>query len=90
MLTLTVTSLKPGSSVAVDYPNASTSGTFIAIFTGLTQMFAPITGGQFTIPDGLMGTTYSVVTNGSASDDVILAGPAILEFDFNSVGTLVE
>jgi hypothetical protein len=85
--------LKAGAVVKVNYPNSSTdTGTYAAFFTGLTQVFVPITNGMFTIPASLQGTTYVVITsaNGTVSDDSILAGPAVVVFNFNSAGKLIE
>jgi hypothetical protein len=84
----------PGSTVDVTYtaPSGSSTGpTFIAFYTGLSQEFAPVTNGKVTIPQDLIGTVYAVVTtNGTAAaDENILAGPAILEFNFDSTGKLI-
>ncbi|KII91978.1 hypothetical protein PLICRDRAFT_172141, partial [Plicaturopsis crispa FD-325 SS-3] len=45
--------------------------------------------GSVTIPTDLVGTVYAVVStnNTQATDANIVAGPAILEFAFNSDGT---
>lgn len=93
--TLTIPSAGPGKKVKVVFtkPDAVSSSTplFVAFFTGLSQEFAPIVSdGSVTIPKDLIGTVYAVVTtSGTQADDSnIVAGPAILSFNFNSDGTL--
>ncbi|TFK38842.1 ferritin-like domain-containing protein [Crucibulum laeve] len=92
-LTLTTAGNKAGSSGTVAYNGSSSaSGTAVAFYTGLSTIFAPIKDGKFTLPEGLMGTVYAVVSSNatSVSDESILAGPAILEINFNSDNTLVK
>jgi hypothetical protein len=91
-LTITSTSsspLKPHGTATVTYANStkSSTSTFVAFFSGLSQSFAPIVDGKVTVPSGLQGTVYAVVsTNGSSVNDAnTLAGPAILEFPFSSM-----
>lgn len=73
----------PGKTVTLSYN--STGGTeYLAIMSGLTTEFAPITNKQVTLPQGLQGVAYGVVsTNGTGvSDASTVAGPAILYFPF--------
>jgi hypothetical protein len=84
----------PGATVAISFNSTNTSsGTqlYAAFFTGLSQEIAPIQDGNVTIPADLRGQVYAVVsTNGTmANDDTIVAGPAILQFEFDSEGNLI-
>jgi len=75
-----------GSVATLTFNGSSTDGLFLALLSGLTTQFMPITNGQATLPAGLQGTVYAVVSkNGTAvSDPDTVAGPAILEFNFPS------
>ncbi|KAG8844846.1 hypothetical protein FRB96_002806 [Tulasnella sp. 330] len=81
-LTVSPATGTPGSEISVTY-NGATDGVFMAFYSGLSTVFMPISGGKVTIPKGLEGTVYAVVsTNGTAvTDDTTVAGPAIFEFD---------
>ncbi|THG96866.1 hypothetical protein EW145_g7705 [Phellinidium pouzarii] len=86
----------PGSNVTLTYDN-STAGSnpqYLAFFSGLNTTFANITSDkQATIPKGLQGFMFTVVTtspNGSfVSDKSTVAGPAVLSFAFGSNATNV-
>ncbi|KAG8862968.1 hypothetical protein FRB96_000388 [Tulasnella sp. 330] len=82
--TLTAGKAAPGSSVELTYKSGG-AGEYLAVFTGLTVTYAPISGGKATLPKGLTGTVYAVVTSSSSavSDDNTVAGPAIFEFPDN-------
>jgi rubrerythrin len=92
---LTLSAGKPGSTVDVTFtaPAGTSASTpiFIAFYTGLSQEFAPIVNNKVTIPGDLIGTVYAVVTtnNTAATDDNTLAGPAILQFNFDPEGNLI-
>ena len=91
---LAFTNPQPGATSTLTFTPAGTppSGPlFVAFFTGLDTIFVEIQGGAVQIPSQLLGTVYAVVTdsNTSASDDNVVAGPAILLFDFNSNGELI-
>lgn len=60
--------------------------TYMALYTGLTTLYAPINDMKVTLPKDIMGTVYGVVTtnNTAVSDDNTVAGPAILMFQFGS------
>ncbi|KLO17825.1 hypothetical protein SCHPADRAFT_820755 [Schizopora paradoxa] len=77
----------PGQKSTVDF-NATSTGEslFVAFLSGLNSTFVPLDGKTVTVPKGLQGTVYAVVTNnGSASSDAnTVAGPAILQFPFSS------
>jgi rubrerythrin len=74
----------PGASVSLTY-KSSGSAEYLAVYSGLTVTYAPISGGKATLPKGLTGTIYAVVTssNSAVSDDNTVAGPAVFEFPDN-------
>ncbi|RDB16652.1 Protein rds1 [Hypsizygus marmoreus] len=78
----------PGSASTVTFESSTASSTelFAVFFTGLSQEVVPLVDGTVVIPKDVRGLVYAVIsTNGTmASDDNIVAGPAILEFDFGS------
>jgi hypothetical protein len=84
----------PGKKVTLTFDKGNSTGDlFVAFYTGLTQEFAPIASdNSVTIPQDLIGTVYAVVsTNGTmATDATTIAGPAILAFNFNSQGMLIQ
>jgi hypothetical protein len=75
----------PGGEVTLTYKSSNQTESLV-VFTGLTQTPVPISNGKATLPKGLTGTVYVVVsTNGTAvTDDNTVAGPAILLFPDNS------
>lgn len=66
--------------------------THIVFLNGLDQMFAPIVNGCVTIPEGLSGQVYALATTSgsAATEDVIVAGPAILLYEMDSEGNLIQ
>ena len=75
----------PRDSVQLSYDSNSTDAAYLALFTGLGTLFAPIDGNkQTTLPTSLQGTVYAVVTTNdtAVSEDSTLTGPAILTFNF--------
>ncbi|KAF4621453.1 hypothetical protein D9613_000056 [Agrocybe pediades] len=90
---LTLDKAAPGKKTSVHVSQKSGSGpTFIAFLSGLDTTFVPIEGGQVLVPNGLKGQVYAVATSSAteASDATILAGPAVLQFEFASDGKLIE
>ena len=85
---------KPGQKVILTFDKGnSTSDLFVAFYTGLSQEFAPVAQDKsVTIPKDLIGTVYAVVsTNGTmATDATTVAGPAILTFNYNSQGMIIQ
>ncbi|KAH8110746.1 ferritin-like domain-containing protein [Phellopilus nigrolimitatus] len=78
-----------GQSVSLTYDNstAGNSTQYLAFFSGLNTTYANINSAQVTIPSGLGGLVFAVVTNDtSVSDGTIIAGPApiIIVSDSNS------
>ncbi|KAH8111503.1 ferritin-like domain-containing protein [Phellopilus nigrolimitatus] len=76
----------PGKSAQVAFKDSGSGGDrYVAFMSGLSTTFAKIDGNkQVTIPAGLQGTVYAVVTSSgsNATDASTLAGPAILSFPF--------
>ncbi|KAI9818742.1 MAG: hypothetical protein M1826_001330 [Phylliscum demangeonii] len=71
---------------ATAYPMQNGQAVFAAFFSGLTPSIVPVTvqGSDYKverIPDGVAGQAYVVLTkdNATATDETILAGPAVLE-----------
>jgi len=82
-----------GIAAYANSSSAAANSTFVAFYTGLSTEFAPVDStGKFTMPKGLMGTVYAVISsNGTVVSDVTtLAGPAIVEIHYNSDDTLVN
>jgi hypothetical protein len=91
---LTFANPSPGANSTLSFTPASTppSGPlYVAFFTGLDTIFVEISDGAVVIPSQLLGTVYAVVTDSgnSTEDENIVAGPAILLFDFDSQGNLI-
>jgi hypothetical protein len=84
----------PGEKVQLDFhPKDGTKGPyFVAFISGLDTVFVPLHGHQHevVIPNKLYGVVLAVITtDGTEVDDsVTVAGPAFLNFDFNSQGML--
>jgi hypothetical protein len=89
--TLTLSSTKPGSKSTLKFDSNSTSPLYLALFQSIVSTtFLPIDSKKtVTLPAAgkLEGTVYGVVTtasNGTVSDDNVIAGVAILQFDYPS------
>ncbi|GLB44988.1 putative ferritin-like domain containing protein [Lyophyllum shimeji] len=85
---------EPGSpaTVAFDASTPADVPLFVTFLTGLSQIVVPISEGNTVhIPENLIGTVYAVVSTSDtkATDDNIIAGPAILDFAFKSNGQLI-
>ncbi|KAJ3765613.1 ferritin-like domain-containing protein [Lentinula raphanica] len=88
-LTLSNTTLGQPSSVTAGN-NVTVEGQYVAFFSGLNTTFVQVSNGQVVIPSNSMGTSYAVLTNsnGTATDDTITAGVAVLQFPYGSGGDL--
>lgn len=82
---------RPGSKVhfEIAHPKEKTEGQYFAAFiSGLDTIFVPLDGNKdsVTIPKELYGVVFAVITtDGTKVDDsVTVAGPAFLNFDFDS------
>ncbi|KAJ3504264.1 hypothetical protein NLJ89_g8028 [Agrocybe chaxingu] len=82
----------PGHATSVEKTPATSPATHVSFFTGLDKIFVPITNGQILVPEGLSGTVYAVATKSGeeATDDTIIAGPAVLLFERDSRGHLID
>ncbi|KAF8954007.1 ferritin-like domain-containing protein [Flammula alnicola] len=90
---LTLSNPVPGKKSKTVAPKSSTgTPTFIAFFSGLDKTFVPITNGEVAVPEGLSGQVYAMATTSGteATDDTIVAGPAILLFERDSNGNLIS
>jgi hypothetical protein len=81
---------QPGQTVQVSFNATTTSEQlYVAFIAGLGATFVPLSP-QMTvdIPSTLQGVVFPVITtsNTTVTDDVTIAGPAFLSFDFNSNG----
>jgi hypothetical protein len=81
---------QPGQTVQVSFNATTTSEQlYVAFIAGLGATFVPLSS-QMTvdIPSTLQGVVFPVITtsNTTVTDDVTIAGPAFLSFDFNSNG----
>jgi len=78
----------PGQSSTLTFNATSSSSSLsVAFLSGLNTTFVPLNGGKsVTVPAGLQGKVYAVVTDNSTSagDANTVAGPAILHFPFDS------
>ncbi|KAH8111504.1 ferritin-like domain-containing protein [Phellopilus nigrolimitatus] len=77
----------PGKSAQVAFEDSGSGDRYLAFMSGLDTTFAKIDGNkQVTIPEGLQGTVYAVVTssNQAVTDASTIAGPAILSFPLTS------
>jgi hypothetical protein len=87
-------SARPGKATKLtfDLPSGSKKQLYAAFLSGSGTIFVPI-GEDMTVmvPDGLMGTSYVIVTNDNSKVDgtVTVAGPAIVMFGYNSAGKVV-
>lgn len=80
---------QPGKAATFSFNSTgmSTSGLSVAFLSGVAPKFATLgSDGSATIPDGLQGTVYAIVTNNSTgvADADTVAGPAIMSFPFDS------
>ena len=85
---------KPGMKVHLKFKpeNGGKGPFFVAFVSGLDTFFVPLHGhnNEVVIPKNLYGVVFVIITNdGTKVDDsVTVAGPAFLNFDFNSQGEL--
>ncbi|KAH7921675.1 hypothetical protein BV22DRAFT_1132100 [Leucogyrophana mollusca] len=90
-LTFTGT-VKAGATADVSYKAASTSNPlFVAFISGLSSTIVPLNDNKVAVPSGLEGVVYAIVTSDAeaTSDNVTIAGPAFLSFDFDSNGQMM-
>ena len=90
---LTLDNPVPGQNATVHYASTSATPTFVVFYFGLSKTFVPIDGkGQVAVPADLSGQVYAVATSSGteATDSTTIAGPAILLFERNSAGKLIN
>ncbi|KAF8876195.1 hypothetical protein CPB85DRAFT_1443909 [Mucidula mucida] len=79
------------SIVSLTFDNCNNS--LVAVFlTGLDMVTVPIKDGKVVIPASLRGTVYLVISDdasGKVSDVTTVAGPALLQFHFDSNNNLI-
>ncbi|EIW77466.1 hypothetical protein CONPUDRAFT_92561 [Coniophora puteana RWD-64-598 SS2] len=88
------TDMTAGQATTVSFNGSdasSANGMYVGFISGMNTTIVPVQNGQVTIPDGLMGVVYAVATSSDSmtSDNVTLAGPAFLSFDFKSDALLL-
>lgn len=89
-------SARPGSTTQLKFTPPSSlsraSKLYGAFLSGQEAIIVPLDEGwkSVSIPDGLRGVVYLLVTTDadSVEDSKTIAGPALLEFPFNSSGDL--
>ncbi|KDQ58804.1 hypothetical protein JAAARDRAFT_47125 [Jaapia argillacea MUCL 33604] len=82
--------ITPGSTTSLTYSPTSSSD-YAVFFTGLTPIFVQVSNGKVVVPDTLMGTSYVVISTSNDATGLeagVVAGPAILEIDFDSQGNV--
>ncbi|OAX39344.1 hypothetical protein K503DRAFT_739622 [Rhizopogon vinicolor AM-OR11-026] len=79
---------KPGQTVQVSFNATTTSEQlYVAFIAGLGPTVVPLSSDHtVTIPSTLEGVVFPVITtvDGPVTDNVTIAGPTFLSFDFNS------
>lgn len=79
--------MSPGKTIQLAYTDSGSGARYLALFSGLNTVFAPINSNKkVKIPQGLQGTVYAVVvSNGTTVTDAsTIAGVAILDMPFTS------
>lgn len=80
-------SAQPGQQLTLNFNSTGSGTNYVAFLSGLNTTFVQIPSNKkVTIPEGLQGFVYAIVTNNgtSVSDASTVAGPIILSFPFNS------
>ncbi|EGO03186.1 hypothetical protein SERLA73DRAFT_101315 [Serpula lacrymans var. lacrymans S7.3] len=89
MLTFPSTA-QPNQTVQVSFSANTTSSNdlYVAFLSGLTPTIVPLKNNTVTIPGMLQGVVFALVVNSSnsTSDNVTVAGPSFLSFDYNQMG----
>jgi hypothetical protein len=84
----------PGKKVHLDYylQDGTKGPFFVAFISGLDTVFVPLYGNnhEVVIPKDLYGVVFAIITTDKTKvdDSVTVAGPAYLNFDFDSQGKL--
>ncbi|KAH8829855.1 ferritin-like domain-containing protein [Flagelloscypha sp. PMI_526] len=75
---------KPGEKTTAMFSHdaVKTNDLNAGFYTGLDQFYAKVGGdGSVTVPQGLRGTVYAVLTEGGQKGAKVLAGPVVLNFN---------
>ena len=90
---LTLEGAAPGQNAIVQHGSTSAAPTYIVFYSALSQTFVPIDDqGKVAVPANISGQAYAVATSSGteATDETIVAGPAILLFEWDSNGNLIN
>ena len=83
--TFPVDTLSAGKSISLTYSNSTSTGQNLVMLHGLNVTSVAIENGKASLPAGLQGTVYAVVSKDqTANDESVVAGPIILTFPFSS------
>ncbi|KAF7315950.1 hypothetical protein MIND_00111800 [Mycena indigotica] len=93
---LSLSNIYPGQTATVSFsvPNAPNRQLFAAFISGAGKpTFVPLeeNNTRVKVPDNLFGRVFCVITSdgGRADDEVTVAGPSLVELQFNANGQLV-
>jgi hypothetical protein len=89
---LTLANAVPGQNAAVQY-TSKVNATFVVFLFGLGQNFVPIDSeGNVAVPANLTGQVYGIATSSGTelTDSTTVAGPALLLFEKDSKGNLIN
>ncbi|KAJ7031017.1 ferritin-like domain-containing protein [Mycena alexandri] len=88
--TLTLNDASPGKIATVAFTAPATSTQLFVAFVSsvATPVFVPLHGNTVLVPDNLFGFVFCMITKdgGLADDSTTIAGPAILDFSYDSSG----
>jgi len=90
-LSIQQASVSAGETVTLQFSTSTAGPYYAAFFTGLSTIFVPVQhDNSVTVPSGLLGTVFMVVTTSSTSvtDGNTVAGPTVLNFPFLSSVTV--
>ncbi|KAG9038830.1 hypothetical protein FRB95_014379 [Tulasnella sp. JGI-2019a] len=82
---LTTSKAAPGATITLTF-NHTAGNYYLVVLSGLTTTYVPINNNnKATLPEGLAGTVYAVVTTSkdTVADDNTVAGPAVFVFPDN-------
>ncbi|KZO99657.1 hypothetical protein CALVIDRAFT_525228 [Calocera viscosa TUFC12733] len=86
-LSIQQASVSAGETVTLQFTTTTSSPYYAAFFTGLSTVFVPVQrDNSVTVPSGLLGTVFMVVTTSSSAvtDGNTVAGPTVLNFPYLS------
>ncbi|KAG6877072.1 hypothetical protein C0993_010532 [Termitomyces sp. T159_Od127] len=82
----------PGETVSVGFRSNTNRRLFAVFLFGLEQIVVPVNNGRVTIPEGLAGQVYCLISTSpnGVTDGTTVAGPAILQFQYTLTGQYIE